>query len=86
LEKEAWKSFKNFTANFLESRYAENYRDTVVDPVQPYKAMGCNVSLKVHFLDSRLDFLPYNLGAVSDEHGERFDLDISTTEKRYQGK
>jgi len=25
-------------------------------------------------------------GALSDEHGERFDVDISTTEKRYQDK
>jgi hypothetical protein len=27
-----------------------------------------------------------NLGAVSDEHGERFHQDISNMEKRYQGK
>jgi len=51
--------------------------------------MGFNSAfkgLKVHFLGSSLDFFPYNLGAVSDKQGERFDLDISTTEKRYQGK
>jgi hypothetical protein len=44
------------------------------------------MSLKVHLLDSHLDFLPENLGAVSDEHGERFDHDIYNMEKRYQGK
>jgi hypothetical protein len=44
------------------------------------------MSLKVHFLDSNLDFFPENLGAVSDEHGERFHQDISNMEKRYQGK
>jgi len=27
-----------------------------------------------------------NLGAVSDEHGERFYQDISALEKRYQGQ
>jgi hypothetical protein len=43
------------------------------------------MSLKVHFLDSHLDLFPENLGAVSDEHGERFHQDISTMEKRYQG-
>jgi hypothetical protein len=32
--------------------------------------MGCNMSLKVHFLDSHLDFFPENLGAVSIEHVE----------------
>ncbi|UYV84312.1 K02A2.6-like [Cordylochernes scorpioides] len=44
------------------------------------------MSLKIHFLHSHLDFFPDNLGAVSDEHGERFHQDISSMEKRYQGK
>jgi hypothetical protein len=45
------------------------------------------MSLKVHFLDCHLlDFFPENLGAVSDEHEERFHQDISNMEKRYQGK
>jgi len=44
------------------------------------------MSLKVHFLDSPLDFFLDNLGAVSDEHGERFHQDISAMEKRYQGQ
>ncbi|UYV84991.1 hypothetical protein LAZ67_X004186 [Cordylochernes scorpioides] len=42
------------------------------------------MSLKIHFLHSPLDFFPDNLGAVSDEHGERFHQDISSMEKRYQ--
>jgi hypothetical protein len=40
------------------------------------------MSLKVH----HIDFFPENLGAVSDEHGERFHQDISNMEKRYQCK
>jgi hypothetical protein len=44
------------------------------------------MSLKIHFLETRLDFFPENLGKVSDEHGERFHQDILATEKRYQGK
>ncbi|UYV65646.1 hypothetical protein LAZ67_3004948 [Cordylochernes scorpioides] len=44
------------------------------------------MSLKIHFLHSHLDFFPDNLGAVSDEHGERFHQAISSMEKRYQGK
>ena len=53
--------------------------------VQSYKAMGFNMSSKVHLLDSLLDFFPENLGTESDEHGERFHQDISTMKKRYQG-
>jgi len=44
------------------------------------------MSLKIHFLESRLDFFPENLGEISDEHGERFHLDILAMEKRYEGK
>jgi len=42
----------------------------VADLVQSYKAMGCNMSLKVHFLDSHLDLFPENRGAVHDEHSD----------------
>jgi len=51
-----------------------------------YKAMGCDMSLKIHFLESHLDFFPENLGEVSDEHGEIFHQDIMAMEKRYQYK
>jgi hypothetical protein len=33
-----------------------------------------------------LDFFPENCSAVNNEHGERFHQDISSMEKRYQGK
>ncbi|UYV83278.1 hypothetical protein LAZ67_23000391 [Cordylochernes scorpioides] len=54
--------------------------------VNSRKALGCNMSLKIHFLHSHLDFFPDNHGSVNDEHGERFHQDISSMEKRYQGK
>jgi len=44
------------------------------------------MALKIHFLHSHLDFFPENCGVVSDENGERFHQDISSMEKRYQGK
>jgi len=68
------------------NRKAESDRDMVADLIQSYKAMGCDMSLGVHFLDSHLDFFPQNLGAVSDEHGQRFHQEISTMEKQYQDK
>jgi hypothetical protein len=47
---------------------AGNYRVMIADLVQSYKAMGSNMSIKVHFLDSNLDFFPESLRAMSDEH------------------
>ncbi|GBO27529.1 hypothetical protein AVEN_198271-1, partial [Araneus ventricosus] len=44
------------------------------------------MSLKVHFLDSHLDYFPENLGEVSEEQDERFHQDIKEMERRYQGK
>ncbi|UYV67940.1 hypothetical protein LAZ67_5002553 [Cordylochernes scorpioides] len=85
VEAAAWNSFRNVCKNFLGSVKVENYRDIVNDLLLSYKALGCNMSLKIHFLHSHLDFFPDNLGAVSDEHGERFHQDISSMEKRYQG-
>jgi hypothetical protein len=84
--KSAWQAFKNITKSFLGNRKAENYYEIVSNLLTAYIAMGCNMSLKVNFLDSRLDFFPENIGAVSDEHGERFHQDISNMEKQYQGK
>jgi hypothetical protein len=86
VENAGWKSFKSVTTSFLGDHKAKNYRDMVADLVKSHKAMGCNTSLKVHFLDSHFYFFLENLGAMSDEHEERFHQDISTMEKRYQGK
>jgi hypothetical protein len=46
--------------------------------------LRCNMSLKIHFLHSHLDFPPENCGALSDDHGECFQHDITAMEKRYQ--
>ena len=56
------------------------------DLLTSYKAMGCNKGLKIHFLETRLNFFPENVGEVSDEHGEIYNQDILAMEKQYQGK
>ncbi|GBO02470.1 hypothetical protein AVEN_266198-1 [Araneus ventricosus] len=48
--------------------------------------LGCSMSLKVHFLDSHLDYFPENLVAVSEEQSEIFHQDIKEMERRYQEK
>jgi hypothetical protein len=44
--------------------------------LENYKVLGCKMSLKLHFLFSHFDQFPENLGAVSEEKGERFHQDI----------
>lgn len=85
-EKAAWLAFKSVCSRFLGNKKAENYEDLVGDMVKCFRVIGCNMSLKLHFLDSHLDFFPETLGAISDEHGERFHQDISMFEKRFSGR
>ena len=44
------------------------------------EALGCRMSLKVHFLHAHLDYFPQNLGDMSEEHGERFHLVVKSME------
>ena len=84
-ERNAWLSFKRNCKDFLGNHKAAKCQDVVQDLLTSYKAMGCNMILKIHFLES-LGFFPENLGEVSDEHGERFHQEIVSMEKQYQGK
>ena len=45
--------------------------------LKAYENLGSQMSFKMYFLHSHLDFFPPNLGAVSDVQGERFHQDIS---------
>ena len=72
-------------SNFLGNKKHQNYKAIVKNLLDKYKELGCNMSLKVHFLDSHLDVFPKNLGAVSEEQGERFHQDMKELERRYQG-
>ena len=49
----AWLSLK---MNFLGNHKVANYQDVVQDLLILYKAMGRNISLKIHFLEPLLDF------------------------------
>lgn len=84
-EQEAWQAFIWTCENFLGNHKALTYKDGIQNLLNAYNKLGCRMSLKIHFLHSHLDFFPENLGAVSDEQGERFHQDIQLMEKRYQG-
>lgn len=85
VEKAAWNSFKSVVRNFLGNKKSDNYKEIVENLLQNYERMGVNMSLKIHFLHSHLDFFPENLGGMSDEHGERFHQDLKSFEQNYQG-
>ncbi|CAN2388754.1 hypothetical protein PRIEUP_LOCUS16700 [Pristimantis euphronides] len=80
-QKVQWIAFKEVIEKFLGNQKDPNY-----NKMKAFQALGCLMSLKVHFLHSHLDYFPENLGAVNEEQGERFHQDIKEMERRYQGK
>lgn len=53
--------------------------------VRHYRALRCNVRLKLRFFHFHLDYFPQNLGDASNEQGERLHQDFKDMELRYQG-
>lgn len=85
-ELSAWRAFKSVCSGLL-GKHRDHQPDVLVDELMNcYQRLGCNMSLKLHFLHSHLSFFPKNAVDVSDEHGERFHQDISNMENRYKGK
>jgi hypothetical protein len=86
IESCAWPSFVLVVKNFLGNKKADNYTQLVEDILFYFNRLGCKMSVKVHYLHSHLDCFPENLGALSEEQGERFHQDIKTMETRCQGR
>jgi len=55
-ERNAWLSFKRICKDVLGNHKAASYLDVAQDLLTSYKATGCNMSLKIHFLVSHLGF------------------------------
>ncbi|CAK8679080.1 unnamed protein product [Clavelina lepadiformis] len=55
-DKIAWEAFKLLATKFLGNKRADNYTELVSNLIKAYRCMKCNMSLKIHFLDSHLDF------------------------------
>ena len=86
VEAAAWTSFVAVANNFLGNHRDANYKELVKRMLDAFHHLGCNMSIKVHYLHSHLDHFPKNLGDLSEEQGERFHQDLKTMEERYQGR
>ncbi|GFG28855.1 hypothetical protein Cfor_09868, partial [Coptotermes formosanus] len=58
IEREAWISFKEAIDKFLGNNNDTNYEQVVNNMLEKYKVLGSKMSLKLHFLFSRLDHFP----------------------------
>ena len=80
----AWKAFVLVVKNFLGYNKARNYAELVNSMLTAFRNLGCNMSVKKHYLFSHMDRFHENLGPMSDEQGERFYQDMKEMETRYQ--
>ena len=67
--------------DFLGKKKSVNYKDHIANMLKAFQNLGCNMSIKVHFLFSHLDRFPDNLGNVSAKQGERFLQDMKVMEE-----
>lgn len=56
IEKKARLSFVEVTKKILGNTKSANYKEIVSRVLQNCKVLGSNMSLRIHFLDSHLDF------------------------------
>lgn len=73
-KRKTWKSLKQVVIDFIGNKKVPNYRNIVGDLLNNYKLKGCNMSVKVYFFYSHLDYFQIrictfqeNLGAVNEE-------------------
>jgi hypothetical protein len=85
-EQRAWHAFRELVTGFVGNRRTVKYEGLFEELLSLYQKVGCNISVKINFLSSNLDFILENRGSMSDDHGERFHQDIAPIEVRYKGK
>ena len=75
-ELNAWKAFSDVLRSFVGNIKSPDFCELVESLLQAFYDLRCNMRVKVQFLHSHLDYFPENVGAFSEEQGERFHQDI----------
>ncbi|GBN73403.1 hypothetical protein AVEN_261738-1 [Araneus ventricosus] len=85
-EKEVWDTFMDVVHRVLGNTKDPLYKTILQRMLTAYEAQRCKMRLKAHFLHSHMDCFPENIGAYSEEQGERFHQDVRDIDRRYQGR
>jgi hypothetical protein len=83
--KAAGHGFRNVITMFPGNKKDPNYTSIVNKWPDALKDLCCNMSLKIHSLNSPLNDLVENLGSLSEKQGKRFHQDVKEIE-RCQGR
>ncbi|KAF2352327.1 hypothetical protein FHG87_016916 [Trinorchestia longiramus] len=66
-ELSAWLSLKSVIANFLGNHSSVQYQKVIEKLMENFRQLGARMSVKMHFLQSHLDYFPENSGDFSEE-------------------
>ena len=55
IELQAWESYKDVINKFLGNVKDDQYEEIVNTMLKKFRGLGCNMSLKLHFLHSHLE-------------------------------
>jgi hypothetical protein len=86
VERQALNVFTEVVRKFLGYVKDPRYKEIVENMLGKLRVLGCNMSWKLLFLHSHLEYFPENLGTFSEEQGERFCQDLKEMERRYEGR
>ena len=67
VELSAWQSLKLIATNFRENRRSAEYEKEIEEPQESFRPLGAQMSVKLNFLQSQLDYFPKNCGDLSKE-------------------
>ena len=82
----AWKSIKDVIHSFLGKNRSPTARMYVDTMLSAFEVLSVNMSTKIHFFNSHMDYFEQQLATESDEHGERFHHICAPIEERYKSK
>ena len=57
-EQRAWHAFREVVTDLLGNIRADNQKDLMEELLSSHQKLGCNMSVKIHFLSPHLDFFP----------------------------
>ncbi|XP_076039030.1 uncharacterized protein LOC143024134 [Oratosquilla oratoria] len=65
-EQEAWRAFSKVIDGFLGNKRSSEYISHVNELMKSFEKLGARMSIKMHFLQSHLDYFPANCGDYSE--------------------
>ena len=80
VEQDSWVCLKNVTEKFLVNYRDSNYATIVEKRFQNFQKISSNVSLKIRFLHSHLDYFPEILSKMSKGQNEKSQKDMECME------